>query len=74
MMIPHEAIKKVVPVVEQLSHDIVMGGNDWETVMVSWEVEKMDWDLSYAFVRNYHNEYAPLPVSSKLVSLCRQYN
>lgn len=33
MMIPLEAIKKVVPVVEQLSHEIVMGGNDWETVI-----------------------------------------
>jgi hypothetical protein len=31
------AIKKVVPVVEQLSHEIVMGGNDWETVIVSFQ-------------------------------------
>lgn len=34
-MIPHEARKKVVPVVEQLSYDIVMGGNDWDTLVVS---------------------------------------
>ena len=35
MPIPEYATNKLVQVVDRLSHDIILGGGDWETVEVS---------------------------------------